>query len=139
MFRKREFKALPINWREIYKVDKVSEVPKYAWNNRGTLVDWYDVIPCMFSNQEEAEKFDKEHHKWGLFRNKFADWWMSSEPEIVEIDPETLQEIPFVPTQKWLDAHPEFSNEKLEAGKSYIWITTKNEWNKEERNIFVPL
>lgn len=93
MFRKREFKALPINWREIYKVDKVSEVPKYAWNNRGTLVDWYDIIPCMFSNQEEAEKFDKEHHKWGLFRNKFADWWMSSEPEIVEIDPETLQEV----------------------------------------------
>ena len=93
MFRKREFKALPINWREIYKVDKMSDVPEYAWNNRGVLIDWDDVIPCMFANQEEAEKFDKEHHKWGLVRQKFADWWMSSEPEIIEIDPESLREV----------------------------------------------
>ena len=93
MFRTREFRALPINWREIYKVDKMSDVPKYAWNNRGTLIEWNTVIPCMFKDKEEAEEFYREHHKWGLVRQKEADWWMSSEPEIIEIDPESLQEV----------------------------------------------
>ena len=93
MFRKREHCALPIDWRKIFKVDNLSEVPKYGWNTRGTLIDWYDIIPCMFNNEEERDEFEKKHHKWGLVKQKFADWWMPSGPEIVEIDPETIREV----------------------------------------------
>ena len=140
MFRKREYIALPVGWKERYGTDKESEVPGYVKRNtRGVYFSCPDVVPCMFSNKEEADRFDREHLKHYLLRQKFADWWMPTEPEMIEIDPDTLEEVPFVPTQKWIDSHPEFSNEKLQAEKPYIWITTKIKGENEERNIFIPI
>jgi hypothetical protein len=94
MFRQREYIALPIGWKEKYGTDKESEVPIYVKRNtRGTYFSYYDVVPCIFPNKEEADKFDKEHLKHYLIRAKFADWWMSTEPEMIEIDPDTLEEV----------------------------------------------
>lgn len=94
MFRQREYIALPVGWKEKYGTDKESEVPNYVKKNtRGTYFSYYNVVPCMFSNKEEADKFDREHLKHYLIRAKFADWWMSTEPEMIEIDPDTLEEV----------------------------------------------
>lgn len=93
MFRKREYIALPVGWKEKYGTDKESEVPGYVKKNtRGTYFSYYDVVPCMFASKEDADEFDKEHLKHYLIRAKFADWWMSTEPEMIEIDPDTLEE-----------------------------------------------
>ncbi len=94
MFRKREYIALPVGWKEKYGTDKESEVPNYVKKNtRGTYFSYYDVVPCMFASKEDADEFDKEHLKHYLIRAKFADWWMSTEPEMIEIDPDTLEEV----------------------------------------------
>jgi len=94
MFRKREYIALPVGWKERYGTDKESEVPGYVKKNtRGTYFSYYDVVPCMFASKEDADEFDKEHLKHYLVRAKFADWWMSTEPEMIEIDPDTLEEV----------------------------------------------
>ena len=94
MFRQREYIALPVGWKEKYGTDKESEVPNYVKKNtRGTYFSYYDVVPCMFASKEEADEFDKEHLKHYLIRAKFADWWMSTEPEMIEIDPDTLEEV----------------------------------------------
>ena len=94
MFRKREYIALPVGWKERYGTDRESEVPGYVKKNtRGTYFSYYDVVPCMFASKEEADEFDKEHLKHYLIRAKFADWWMPTEPEMIEIDPDTLEEV----------------------------------------------
>lgn len=94
MFRQRKYIALPVGWKEKYGTDKESEVPGYVKKAyRGVYFSCYDVVPCMFKNKEEADQFDKEHLKHYLIRQKFADWWMSTEPEMIEIDPDTLEEI----------------------------------------------
>ena len=94
MFRKREYIALPVGWKEKYNTDKESEVPSYIKKNtRGVYFSCYDVVPCMFKNKKEADEFYKEHRKHYLIRQKFADWWMSTEPEMIEIDPDTLEEV----------------------------------------------
>lgn len=94
MFRKREYIALPVGWKEKYGTDKESEVPNYVKKNtRGTYFSYYDVVPCMFASKEDVDEFDKEHLKHYLIRAKFADWWMSTEPEMIEIDPDTLEEV----------------------------------------------
>ena|GEM_PF-1619462 len=94
MFRQRKYNALPVGWKEKYGTDKESEVPGYVKKAyRGVYFSCYDVVPCMFKNKEEADQFDKEHLKHYLIRQKFADWWMSTEPEIIEIDPDTLEEV----------------------------------------------
>ena len=94
MFRKREYIALPVGWKEKYGTDKESEVPNYVKKNtRGVYFSCCDVVPCMFASKEDADEFDKEHLKHYLIRQKFADWWMSTEPEMIEIDPDTLEEV----------------------------------------------
>ena len=94
MFRQREYVALPVGWKDKYGTDKESEVPNYVKKNtRGTYFSYYDVVPCMFASKEDADEFDKEHLKHYLIRAKFADWWMSTEPEMIEIDPDTLEEV----------------------------------------------
>ena len=86
--------ALPVGWKEKYGTDKESEVPGYVKKAyRGVYFNCYDVVPCIFKNKEEADQFDKEHLKHYLIRQKFADWWMSTEPEMIEIDPDTLEEV----------------------------------------------
>ena len=94
MFRQRKYIALPVGWKEKYGTDKESEVPGYVKKAyRGVYFSCYDIVPCIFKNKEEADQFDKEHLKHYLIRQKFADWWMSTEPEMIEIDPDTLEEV----------------------------------------------
>ena len=94
MFRQREYIALPVGWKEKYGTDKESEVPGYVKKAyRGVYFNCCDVVPCMFKDRNEADEFYKEHLKHYLIRQKFADWWMSTEPEMIEIDPDTLEEV----------------------------------------------
>ena len=94
MFRQREYIALPAGWKEKYGTDKESEVPGYVKRNiRGVYFSCCDVVPCMFKDRNEADEFYKEHLKHYLIRQKFADWWMPTEPEMIEIDPDTLEEV----------------------------------------------
>ena len=60
MFRKREYIALPVGWKEKYGTDKESEVPNYVKKNtRGTYFSYYDVVPCMFASKEDADELTR--------------------------------------------------------------------------------
>lgn len=88
----KEYKALPVNWKEQYHVDDIKDVKDYQYL-RGQIFKYFDQMPCIFPNNEERTKWQKEHLKAILLRQKDADWWMPTEHEIIDVDPDTIKEI----------------------------------------------
>lgn len=48
----------------------------------GNYIKHLTVTPCMFSSEEEADKFYKEHTKHLIAFDGFSDWWMSNDIKV---------------------------------------------------------
>lgn len=57
----------------------------------GAYIKHIDVTPCMFTCEEEAEIFYKEHTKHLIAFDGFSDWWMPRGIDVcTSIDPESI-------------------------------------------------
>ena len=64
---------------------------KYKRWQYGAYIKHIDVTPCMFTCEEEAKNFYKEHTKHLIALDGFSDWWMPRGIDVcTSIDPESI-------------------------------------------------
>lgn len=64
---------------------------KYKRWQYGAYIKHIDVTPCMFTCEEEAENFYKEHTKHLIAFDGLSDWWMPRGIDVfTSIDPESI-------------------------------------------------